>query len=250
MAYAKSTPNEIPDCAIPLLFVTGVEETPYGHAGTGFLAALDNEVFLVTAGHCIEEDQHDSLVVPVSDSTNEVARLRSFFSDAIDPNDGEPIDIAFFSIDSDDKNISKLRERAIHLPLSFTFEDILQKAAKVRANVPVIAVGFPLIGTATELDYADQHFRPQGVRLLADYVETWKTDPNCHRLRFRPDSPITNPNGMSGSPVFGFTKYEGKLSYFHVGMLFLSVFPIGTLLSVRAIRDVLRAGIEKERSSR
>lgn len=247
---APSTPSALPDCAVPLLFETGIEQAPYAHAGTGFLAVWESTLFLVTAGHCIQKGQENSLVLPLSTSTREVAPLRNYFHDVVASVSAaeEPADIVCYSVESSLRTAEPLWRRATQLPLTFDIESILALAGDNREQIPLTAAGFPLSGTASEIDYEAKTFVSQEARISGRYAGTSQVT-HAHCMRVTHPGPIRDINGMSGSPVFSYAPFEGKKRYFFVGMLVRGVLPLAHFASGRLIREVLVEAARMQRGA-
>ena len=146
-------PPRLPEIADPqiavrqLIFESEWEEFPYGMHGSGFLALFGEMLFLVTAAHCVQEGQQNTLRVPIRAGDAQVMTFAKFMTFLIPGEESRDLDIAVLSIkpgswiDNHD-----LREAAIPIPQIFSLESIVREVEAKGLGVESIvlrAVGFP-----------------------------------------------------------------------------------------------------------
>ena len=84
-----------PDCLRQLIFESDWEEFPYWMMGTGFLALWNNSIFLITAAHCIAENQHDALRIPIRPRDAQLLPFDKFMTFET-PGDARDLDVAMY----------------------------------------------------------------------------------------------------------------------------------------------------------
>ena len=88
--------------AKPVLFETGLDETPYSGAGTGFLALYKNQLYLLTAHHVVKGESLDNLLVFPNDESDESIPFDAWFSVANpDPSDTDYSDLSIVRVAQD-----------------------------------------------------------------------------------------------------------------------------------------------------
>jgi hypothetical protein len=211
-----------PDCLRQLIFESGWEEFPYWMLGTGFLALWGESLFLITAAHCIETEQHNALRIPVR--THE-ARLLPFdkFTTFETPGDARDLDVAMFRAKPASwADLYDLRNTAVPISPIHSFESVLDHLRHERANVTdvtLFAIGFPRDAKASKVDLDANHINSHPIEVRIQYK--YASDEPHRHIGGIAGSTIGDLNGMSGSPVFLRTTRpdESPRRYMLAGML-------------------------------
>lgn len=219
------------DCVSPnLISAEGIEEFP-GFGGTGFFARRGDDVFYVTARHCLSK-QPDAdiaglaarlhipyLLTSSTQSTNDYVQFDEVISLKHDSDDipGQYVDVLVMTIHRPvDANLYEvLLERAVRLPPSGAWLDDFVQHPTVKADfdsgkgIRFTVIGYPKEGTSSKIDY------PEG-----EPVEIVTQSAKFHGFLGRgtgPDRYMLNDvswdgdlNGFSGSPIIvGFKNEDG-----------------------------------------
>jgi hypothetical protein len=228
------------DCVSPnLMSVEGIEEFP-GFGGTGFFARRGNEIFYVTARHCLT-NQPDAdiaslaarLHVPYSltassVTTNDYVQFDEVISLKHDSDDipGQFVDVLVMTIrrPAEPGLYETLLARAVKLPPNGRWLDNFVQHPTVKPDfdsgkgIRFTAIGYPKEGTASNIEYPEG----QPVEIV---TQAAKIDGHLgkgtgiDRYMLNDVSWDGDLNGFSGSPIFvGFRNEEGD-NYALAGML-------------------------------
>ncbi len=225
--------DELPDCASPIVSVSAVVPDLQGIHGTGFLARRKRNFMFITARHCLGntlgevESCVGQLRIPFVKDGAKTGEEDFLPFDGVFhlPNNnkdvpGEFVDISILPIDVDpDSDEAKvLEQRSVVLPPSGNWLTVFQHAMLeldyLTHGIRVVACGYPLDGTQTEIDLAGTvvnqlvtvvgHLQPG---IFPDTMTmaqiTWDHD----------------MNGFSGSPVFLMLSDELGTHYALAGVL-------------------------------
>lgn len=237
-----------PQAAIrQLIFETEWQDFPYGMHGTGFLALWDEMLFLVTAAHCMQEGQQNTLRIPIRPGDANVMAFGKFMTFQVPGEKSRDSDIAALSIQPASwLDRYDMREAAIPIPGTFSLDSILG-AVKVRnlgvESVILRAAGFPRLAQESRIDLAEKRIVSQPMEVVLRYQRR-STVTNRH-LGEIVQSPLEDLDGMSGSPVFLRTSRpeEGPRRYVFVGMLVRASSSIAEFVSADLIRDALQRAV-------
>ena len=235
----------IPDCSRPIVtHLDGHPEIPGIH-GTGFFVRKGEEVFFVTARHCLLKDDQDDasaianvLHVPysldlVNPSERDYVRFNSICSFLHSSPDipGRFMDIVALQPIVKRGSWQDKRLRSIAAKLPPTGEWLDQTATAIRSKHPIlkngkvwmVAAGFPQAGTSTEVRFAETspgivsatEIRTQRV-VIAGLLQEGVYP---HTMSVADVTWNQNLNGFSGSPVFARYKDDNGIQYALAGML-------------------------------
>jgi V8-like Glu-specific endopeptidase len=257
--------NGLPDCSFPLIFYGYYEEFPYGMAGTGFLVRDADNAYFVTARHCLGSSEEaitkavETLCIPVLDSTYDVLRITAW-GEAISPNvdesdlPGGKLDLVVMTIDLGDPGIrAVVFERAAILPPTGDWIQKVEVSYNKRMNgkacyeVPLKVKGFPKKGTESEVDVDSRNIVTQGV-VVTGFTQWEASFPHTKNIVFSEQtSPISDFDGMSGSPVFIKVSSTPTESYALAGVLIRASNFHGQFITVRwlvrAIREAAKQNV-------
>lgn len=227
--------------SINLIVEPGYERYPQ-RSGTGFFAKRGDQLYYLTARHCLTKDQ-------TADVSEIAARLHVpiylqgrtltsadyvSFSDAIslkhnsEDIPGEVIDLVVFSIEKPVKesNRKHLLSRAVKLPPSglwlndFTEHELAAGAIESGEGITLTGIGYPYEGTATDIEYTNEP--SQSIEIVTQQAKFTGHLTNAYspdRAMLHNVSWDQDLNGFSGSPVFiGFKNRHGN-QYALAGML-------------------------------
>lgn len=188
------------DCSHPLFFDTGeeVEEMAYGRAGTCFTLKKGAAFFLLTAKHCLVNQRWrpDQVFVLLKDRSRRPIPLHRELRPR---GESKAADFVVFEIDSE-----KLGADCHHL---HAFDIQMHPPIALIPGVSRIAVrGFPT--EHNEIDYDNLRLRNRNLSLSGTY-----TGPGAAigtgMVQFDDVSLATNHDGLSGSPVFTYSRRAG-----------------------------------------
>jgi hypothetical protein len=243
-------PIRLPEIADPqasvrqLIFESEWEEFPYGMHGSGFLALFDEMLFLVTAAHCLQEGQQNTLRVPIRAGNAQVMIFAKFMTFFIPGEESRDLDIAILSIKPASwLDRHDMREAAIPVPQTFSLESIVKEVQAKNLDVESIvlrAFGFPRSAQESSIDLGENRIVSQPMEVVFRYNRP-SVATNRH-IGAIVSSPLADLDGMSGSPVVLRTTRpdEPARRYVFVGMLVRASSSVVEFVSGELIRDALR----------
>jgi hypothetical protein len=232
--------DEIPGCSVLFLWQNpDIEEFPYSFLGSGFLVSFHEQLFIVTAKHCLATRDENHLLIdrdvnllriPAHTNRPELFPI-SLVSRGPDSQD-DRCDFAILTIAADYQHP---REPGFIPPL-----DVARSA--ISGSPPPCARltvrGFPHEGVNTQIDYERRNIWMQAASFGADYLGQ-SYESGMHRLRFIQSVPITNFNSMSGSPVFLNPSAPDQPHYQLAGMLLRAGGTLGHFLELGFVMRAL-----------
>jgi hypothetical protein len=229
-----------------LIFESEWEGFPYGMHGSGFLA-FEETLFLITAAHCLQEGQQNTLRVPIRPGDAKVMAFAKFMTFMVPGEESHDLDIAVLSIKPDtwvDRH--DLRQAAIPIPQTFSLESILNEVRGKCLGVESVvlrAVGFPRDAQQSRIDLAQSRIVSQPMELVFRY--SGRSEVTNRHLGTVVHSPLENLDGMSGSPVVLRTTRpeEAPRRYVFVGMLVRAAPSVVEFVSDELIRDALQRAV-------
>jgi hypothetical protein len=224
--------GHLPDCAVAIASWSTDPEI-VGFHGSGTLARRGETIYLITARHCLGfldsplADVAAKLVIPYKIWKNRPARSQDMLQctelittqiQASKEGMAEDLDIAVLLVRPQSSRMLKhLKARAIKLPPTGSFFRALwEKNGTEFSDIPLLALGYPKAGE-TYVDYSSRRMVQQRARLHGRMTGVGPY-PHSMRLTLAIDSPIVNPDGMSGGPVLMRYRRGGDLKYVFVGM--------------------------------
>lgn len=228
------------DCASPnVLTSEGFEDFP-GFYGTGFFARRADEVFYITARHCLTTDPKinvasiaASLHVPYSlsgktETSEDCVAFDEIISVAHNSDEipGRFLDFVVLTVrrPSVQKLYEKLLERAVRLPVtgqwldSFITHPLVQEGMGGRSGIVCTVVGYPKEGSVSAIDYPDG----SPVEIVSQSVKAsgrLSSASSFDRCRLDDISWKGDYNGFSGSPVIVAVPNAGSVNYALAGMV-------------------------------
>lgn len=256
----------LPNCISPI--VSHIAEIPefQGIHGTGFFARKADNIFFITARHCLTKDPQADIAdiagrlhIPYEltgykSSQKDYVQFASIYSFTHESDEipDKFVDQVILEVDvqKKSKQHKHLLSRAAKLPPSgdwfdnFTRQGLVEQAFLNGGKIPIIVIGYPVEGTATKIT-DDGEIISQAVKMSGNLVPglfphtmsmidiTWKHD----------------LNGFSGSPAFiQYRSHNGpqqalvgmiilggnyRAQFIRISQLSLSRFepPLGTLVN-------------------
>lgn len=228
------------DCASPnLITADGIEEFP-GFSGTGFFARRGDEVFYVTARHCLTKQPDADIAslvarlhIPyrLTDSTVATDDFVQFdkvisLKHSSDDIPGQFVDVLVMTIrrPADTSLYETLLARAVKLPPDGQWLDNFVQHSRVKPDfdngkgIRFTAIGYPNEGTVSNIEYPEE----QPVKIV---TQAAKIDghlgkgTDIDRYMLNDVSWGGDLNGFSGSPIFVGFKNEDGHNYALAGML-------------------------------
>jgi hypothetical protein len=262
-AQISFTHGTYPDaCVSPnFLSVEGLDEFP-GFCGTGFFARRGDDVFYITARHCLsKQDEIDiaslaaRLHIPytLTGSTRTTGDYVEFGEVLSLKHDSEEMpgrfaDVFVLTIRRPETKglYEKLPERAVKLPPSgewldsFVMHPVVKGDFEAGKSIPFTVIGYPQQGTASKIEY------PEGqpveiVTQAAKFSGRLGKGTGPDRYMLNDVSWEGDLNGFSGSPVIvGFRNQEGN-QYALAGMLVSGGAQKAQFIKISVITEALKA---------
>ena len=186
------------DCVRPLLFEhEAFHDTPYQIGGSCFVCSFRDEIYIVTANHCLIGKKPDQLRVqyhPTSDLFLPVKLLTTIREDGKKPFLNH-LDVAVFQVCKDTLDRSQLKAETV-----LDLDPLMQQPLPIVPEAHLFLRGYPH-ELKNEIDFDVKKIIRQAYFAEATYAGQY-TEPKCHQFRFLDVHPITSINGMSGCPVF------------------------------------------------
>ena len=221
----------LPKCSAPLIFESEFEDTPYGAAGTGFLAKTFGRHYFVTAKHCLAEGDHNNLRVPEILGESELIKLETFGNTSL-PEDEEDTDHGDFSMFLIASSFEPKTHRNALSPAHIPVSDI---GCLLNMKIWLTVRGFPKEAPGNYVDYDRQHMSIQAVQCDASYIRPTESK-YIHELKFIESCPVKDLDGMSGSPVFAKVPMHGETIYVLVGIMLRA----RRFLSIEVLKEGIR----------
>jgi hypothetical protein len=201
-SVAEETLTNLRRSSVPILFDTGLNETPYSGAGTGFLALFRDRIYLFTARHVIKGEKLDNLMVFPNDQSDESIPFDASF-EASNPD----------LLNSDYGDFSVLRvavEKIVmanHSSMHTIRLDNLSSDWKTLADdYQFVFFGYPT--GARGVDY-DRFKVASTQHLLVGRLVGPSSSEFCFDLEITDLNGVSDLNGLSGSPVIAIPR-KGK----------------------------------------
>lgn len=219
--------------ASPVAFHVDCDEYPVSVAGTAFLVGHGGSIYVITPAHVVRNyDPLRLIIFPslTTDAASERIRLVNFWRVKVDPEDPETTDIVV--IEADVSSVSKSVSsggRVIDLtdPRNHEWRD-------QRWESVMFLMGYPT--EINEMDYANLTFSAQQTMLAGAFAGPTRSR-CCHKIRVTVRPPVTDFNGLSGSPVFSLESSVGQPhSAKFAGMVLLGTASSGLVRFVEAER--------------
>lgn len=180
--------------AKPILFETGLDETPYAGAGTGFLVLFRSGVYLFTAGHVVDRENLDHLVIFPNDESRESIPFDARFS-VLKPdskrNDFGDLTIIRVALDklaiADGSMMHAIRLDTVH-----------DRWKTAPSEYQFACFGYPTEGR--EVDY-EKYRIASTQHLLIGRLAQGGAAPHCFELDIDDFNGVSELDGLSGSPV-------------------------------------------------
>jgi hypothetical protein len=180
----------------PLVFETGIADTPYSILGSAFLVGYKGRPYVLTTRHALDPKDTGPICIFPSDTSQHLVPLRDAF---VVPKDKVPDDFADIVVIAID------RSRVTHPEVAqATLIDLtkVSGAWKNRKREFVI-FGFPQ--EQSFVDYDEQMLHTNRIVLHARYIGP-STIPYLHEIEVTSQSSLTTFSGLSGGPVFSWGK--------------------------------------------
>lgn len=178
----------------PVIFETGLDDTPYSIAGTAFILGFGKSIFILTARHVVRDCPLENLLVFPTDSSRTAFRFTDSFKVTTDL-PGEDVE-DFIAIKT---NLSDLevedRKQGRLIQLTPGSDAWYPK----RYSAKFFLIGYPTHHNF--VDYDDCIIKTGQVILTGKYHQESASE-FCHVLSV--ENPLSLPtfDGFSGSPVF------------------------------------------------
>jgi hypothetical protein len=197
MIDEKTYLHRLRQCVRPVVFITGIDEAPYGMKGTAFIVGHSGRVFVVTAEHVVRNLPIESIAIFPHKSRTPFVFGDGCKFDSGGDEDTDQYDWAI--VEANAKRLSNTARRkggVIDLthPLASDWFD-------KRYSSDFFALGFPS-AVADDLDYSAPKDVNTPQLLLRGKYASLGHGRHVHTLTVDNPLGIRDFDGMSGSPVF------------------------------------------------
>ena len=193
------------NCVHPLLFGNNDPNFPYTMQGSGFLVEFNNRLFFVTAHHCLRNLQYtpEQLKITPHSASKEVINFdRQYAGRSLVPDDPDRADLLILHV-----NIRNSPLEALQGLLPFHLSSITCGVPGGSPDLQYRAHGYP--ASSCEVDY--DSLRITGRTVILDLQHNGPASSISHVHKFTyPKDDCADPNGLSGSPVFGMITLDPK----------------------------------------
>ena len=180
----------------PVMFTTGVKETPCAIAGTAFLVGFRKHLYLVTAAHVTKGAESSLFVLPREDAAKPLHFTRwwpvQVFQD--DQLDSEASDISTVRIDL--KKIPRTDRENSHVINLNGLKDWFE----TRLIADFFLCGYPKMENS--IDYVRREVNTAQYFLVGRYSRPNRHSSSTYQLQIENPLGLTDFDGLSGSPVF------------------------------------------------
>jgi hypothetical protein len=194
MGVIEDAVHRLRQCARPVLFETGIEDTPYSGMGTCFLAKVGPQLFVVTARHVLEGCSLDDLLIFPNEETADSIPFSAGFSvknpDLLEP---DYSDVVVMKVD-----LSGLRLSEKSLMHAMDLDKASDDWRKGPYEHRFAIFGYP--NDSRKVDYDRFTISSTGRLLLARFSGT-SSAAFCFELAIEDFGGVDDLNGLSGSPV-------------------------------------------------
>ncbi|OAH97334.1 hypothetical protein A1353_23190 [Methylomonas methanica] len=183
-------------CARPMVFETGVPETPLSVAGTAFIVAFRNNLLVLTAKHVVGEWPTNKLRLIVSEAGDCVTFTDRWNIRVEDEEEnGDQNDLVIFQADIANVSVAAREENHV---INLTPPDNSDWYG-TRNNALFFLFGYPKL--ATGVDYELSKVISSQYLLHGAYIGD-SLSFGCYKLAVQNPLKLTSFDGLSGSPVF------------------------------------------------
>lgn len=186
----------------PLVFETGIEQTPYSTLGTVFLVAYEGRPYVLTTRHALTPHKTGPICIFPSDTSQHILPLKDVFfvpldktSEMFQQEPEDTHDLAVISID-----ISRITEPELAQASLLDLARISGDWKSNAYNSEFTVIGFP--EDRSFVYYDEEILKTERATLYAKYIGTSPISQYLHEIEIiGSDIPATF-SGFSGSPVF------------------------------------------------
>lgn len=184
-------------CTRPVVFETEIDRFACSTAGTAFIVAFEQSLFVVTAEHVVKDWPIEKVLVYPSWTSPYTFRYLNWWRVETIPEDHEASDLLIIKVDFNDIPVA-LRKDIIVLDLNNS--DNVSWYDE-RHDSQFFLCGFPTHGN-DGVDYSTLEIKTSQYFLAGSYEGFSIISPLCHTIKL--ENPLNLPHfsGLSGSPVF------------------------------------------------
>lgn len=236
------TISDLLDATKPIIYETGVEEYPYALSGTCYPVRYHRNLFVVSAFHCYKNfniEPEQTLYPRPANPTEFFALDRWFRAHAAESKDDEHYDQIVLRIARTDHSDSEIAQVAA-LDLAIPTNARLPTGSNIK---DFLIRGYPFGAPGHYVDYDTQKISQQAYCTNGCLGVSKAPFDHCYSIRMLAPIPHgMNPNGMSGTPVYGVTcdsrpVYCGTIiRYGEVSKEYLAIGPEVLVNCLRQIR--------------
>lgn len=186
----------------PLVFETGIPETPYATAGTTFLVGYEGRAFVLTARHALNPDNLSPVCIFPSDTSQRILPLMDVFFVSKEHVPDDFADIAVIEID-----VSKIAHPELAQARLIDFGRACGDWVSFRDRSRFVVLGYP--DEHSFVDYDQEALATGRIALFGRYRGTSQL-PYLHELEILDAPPLSTFSGFSGAPVFAWTEWPNE----------------------------------------
>jgi hypothetical protein len=186
----------------PLLFETGVEETPYSSTrGTVFIVGYEGKPYAITARHALQPNNLVATCVFASETSNRLIPLKDVFFVPQSVEDEDFVDLAVIAIDTDQVAHPEVAQARI-IDLALASGEWMRYASEAEFFI----LGYP--EERSSFNYESKEFCANREVLFGRYG-----GPSSllypHQLQIADTRSLKTFSGLSGAPVFAWIEQTG-----------------------------------------
>lgn len=186
----------------PLVFETGIEESPYSISGTVFLVGYDGHHYVLTARHSLNPENMYPICIFPSDTSQHIIPLKDVFFVPKEECAEDFVDLAVIAID-----VSHITQEEVARATLIDFARASGDWKVDSQNAEFVVLGYPIDHSL--VDYENQTLHTDRAILHAKYVGPSTSNPHLHEIEISEPYELTTFSGFSGSPIFAWASRPG-----------------------------------------
>ncbi len=185
----------------PLVFETGIADTPYSVSGTTFLVGYEGCPYVLTARHSLNPENPFPICIFPSGTSRHFIPLKDVFFVPRDKVNEDFVDLAVIAIDT-----SRITQAEV---TQATLIDFVRASGDWEAQAQhavFVILGYPADNSF--VDYDEEMLHTDLATLYARYVGP-SSIPFLHEIEILEPHVLTTFSGFSGGPVFAWAPHQG-----------------------------------------
>lgn len=185
----------------PLVFETGIADTPYSVSGTAFLVGYEGHPYVLTTRHSLNPENLSPVCIFPSDISQHLIPLKDVFFVHRNEAPEDFVDLAVIAIDT-----SRITEAEVAQATLIDLGRASRDWETEAQDYEFVIFGYP--ADKSFVDYEEQMLHTDRVTLHARYVGR-SIIPYLHEIEISEPHVLTTFSGFSGGPVFAWAPRPG-----------------------------------------